>query len=236
MRRVPPGSGRAWALPGPCAPPPPPRGTAGGRALRTTFPIMHPGDGQGRAERLEPGLCRERPANAVFLAPRPGEGQWEGRWSALWPCLCPQGAVVPRTCALSPGPAGHQCPPGGPAEGSDRQSVRPKSPGGTGESDCQPTWPVAAERVESCHPWKEGLEDWGPLPFTLPFAVGRPGVSGSLSGLALGGEYKRRGLEPILLLGRQSPVGASGQVGPAPQRTQIRPSRFSQRLAEVTVG
>lgn len=192
VRRLPPRSE-------PCTRLPPPRGTAGGRELRTTFPIMHPGAGQGRAERLEPGLCRERPAKAVFLGPRPGEGQWERRGPALWPCLRPQGAVVPRTCALSPGPAGHQCPPGGPAEGSDWQSVRPKSPGGTGESDCQPTWPVAAERLESCHPWKEGLGDWGPLPSTLPFAVGGPGVPGSLSGLApsWGIQKKRPGTHPF---------------------------------------
>lgn len=36
-----------------------------------------PRDGQGRDERLEPGLRHERPARAVFLGRRLGEGRWE---------------------------------------------------------------------------------------------------------------------------------------------------------------
>lgn len=37
-----------------------------------------PRGGQGWAEQLEPGLRHERPAKAVFLGRRPGEGRWEG--------------------------------------------------------------------------------------------------------------------------------------------------------------
>lgn len=56
----------------------PTQGNAGGRELRTTFPMMQPGGGRGRARRPEPGLCWERQARAVFLGPGPDQGRWEG--------------------------------------------------------------------------------------------------------------------------------------------------------------
>lgn len=58
----------------------------------------------------------------------PARGSGRGRWPAQWPCLHPQGAVAPRTCVLGPGPAGHPCSPGGPAECSDRQSLCVQGP------------------------------------------------------------------------------------------------------------
>lgn len=151
-------------------------------------------------------------------------GGRKGRWPAPWRCLRLQGAVTPRTCVLSFGPAGQQCPFGGPAEGSDRQSLCVLGP--PEEQVSPPANPrgLGPPRLESCHPRKEGLEDWGPLPSTLPFAVGLGvfGVPRPVSPLA--GKYKRRGLEPILWLGGRSPLGCSGQVGPAPQSTRIRPT------------
>lgn len=128
---------------------------------------------RGRAHRDERGLRRAGPVWAVFLGRGPASGGGEGRW----PCLRPQGAVAPRACSLSPRPAGH--PLGGPAGSGNRQSLRPGGPRReAGESDCQPTWPGGAGRLGSCHPWREGLEDPGPLPSTLPFAIGGLGLPG----------------------------------------------------------
>lgn len=145
--------------------------------------------------------------------------------------------MTPRTCALSSGPAGQQCPFGGPAEGSDLQSLRVLTPPEEQVSPPANPCTLGPPRLESCHPWKEGLEDWGLLPSTLLFAIGALGVLGFPKPVVpLAGKYKRRGLEPILWLGRRSPLGCIGQVGPAPQSTHIRPIGFFQRAAEATVG
>lgn len=61
--------------------------------------------GQGQAQRLEPGLRRQRPASAVFLSRQPGKGPWEGAVAC---------AVAMSVSAGGRGPANlnHQSGPG----------------------------------------------------------------------------------------------------------------------------